>query len=144
ADAFYILSFDDSNDNNLTLRKYDDGKYSRHALNFSGQGIKKENGQTLKIRSLLEGRQVEYLDSREWQPLYRVSQPLKLYAGDQTAIMTLDHSNNETLVVEIDLNNFQVSSRSFPLADERSVHTNSYLSQGKLYQVSSAKERLQL
>jgi hypothetical protein len=145
ANAFYILSFDDKSDNNLILRKYDDGKYSSHTLNFSDAGLKKENGSAGKIATILERYPLEFIDNREWQPLYRVAAPVKLFVDrDRYAILSFDHYDTETLLIQIDLNTFEISSRTYPVAAEKNAHTNSYLASGKLYQIASAKHDLKV
>lgn len=143
--SFYIMTVSKTEDE-LKLYVFQDGKMKEKFLDFSAFKIVDTKNKPLKLWSVFDENPLEKIEIDELNSLVYATSKTKFYVLDDKIILTLDHIVSETQIFEINLQNYKLEEKKIAqeILKTGSGKSNSYLSDGKLYQLKVNKNELLL
>lgn len=140
-DTLYILAISDNN-NTLFITSYKDDKVIENKIRFSGDELNSIN--KIKDYTFLKDKldfQLKFINSKSKFLSSNTKAIAKCYLSENNFIATLDNSNENTDIFQIDLINNTVKYISIkkPLIANQ-IASNSLIFEDKLYQASISKE----
>jgi len=143
--SFYIMSVSKTEDE-LKLYVFQNGKMKEKFLDFSGYKIVDIKNNPQKLWSVFDENPLEKIETDELNSLVYATSKAKFYVLDDKIILTFDHNVSETQIFEINLENYKLEEKKIAqeILKSGAGKSNSYLSNGKLYQLKVNKNELLL
>lgn len=144
---FYIITLPQQKEekNKLKFYVFDSGRLIIQTVDFSGIELRSISDKELTINQLLEAYPLQKLDSRTFNGLTNTSGKFKFYISDGAMVMTLDHNETYTQLLTLNLDTFTIAEKRLPQPQlQKAADANSYLHEGRLYQLKANKEQLAL
>lgn len=143
--SFYIMTVSKTEDE-MKLYVFQDGKMKEKFIDFSDFKIVDSKSNPLKLWSVFNENLLEKIQVDELNSLIYTASQTKFYVLKDKIILALDHTVSETQFFEINLQNYKVEEKK--IAQETlkkgAGKSNSFLSDGKLYQLKVNNEELLL
>ena len=143
--SFYIMTVSKTEDE-LKLYLFKDGKMKEKFLDFSEFKIVDTKNKPLKLWSVFDENPFEKIEVDELNSLVYASSKAKFYVLNDKIILTFDHNVSETQIFEINLENYKLEEKKIAqeVLESGAGKSNSYLSDGKLYQLKVNENELLL
>lgn len=143
--SFYIMTVSKTEDE-LKLYVFQDGKMKEKFIDFSEFKIVDIKNNPLKLWSVFEENSIEKIQVDALTPLVYATSKTKFYVLDDKIIITSDHNISETQIFEINLQTYKVEEKKIAQGTLKNGtgKSNSYWSDGKLYQLKTSPDELLL
>lgn len=143
--SFYIMTVSKTEDE-LKLYVFQDGKMKEKFIDFSEFKIVDVKNNPLKLWSVFEENPLEKIAVGELNSLVYATSKAKFYVLRDKLIFTFDHNVSETQIFELDLKMYKAEERKITQEALKTGtgKSNSYLSDGKLYQLKLNENELLL
>lgn len=128
----------------LTAFVFKNGMAEEKFLDFSSFTFRDRRTQQKTFNQILNENPIEKMDSGEYNPLFNVVAKSKLYTLPNRLILTLDQSLRKTQLFDINLDNLEITEKTFiqPLGHKNARTSNSFYHENKLYQVNVNPDEL--
>jgi hypothetical protein len=138
---FYILT-KEKNEPNLILFAFNNGVCEIKAFDFSKISFQNDKGQNFAFNVLLRYHPLQKMDPDNFNSLDQASSLNKMYIQDDHIILTLDYDLKKTQVLDLSIETLDIKEKKFdkPIAKKPSKTSNSFFSEGKLFQINSNSE----
>ena len=140
---FYILSLPKLG-SKLKLYVFYEGRYLLRTLDFSAFTFKDADNHPTTLSKLLGEYTIQKVTTDSYNPLPAVAGKVKLYVSEKALQLTFDQNALYTQVFTINTTNYTVSEKIIPQVVVKEGTANSFLHDGKLYQVTLNDEELNL
>lgn len=147
SDLFYIITLPEQKEekNKLKFYAFDGGRLTIHTVDFEGVELRSISDKELTINQLLEAYPLQKVDSRTFNGLTNTSSKFKFYINEGAMVMTLDHNAGYTQILTLNLDSFTFTEKRIPQPQlQKAADANSYLHEGRLYQMKANAEQLAL
>jgi len=141
--SYYIMTVSKTEDE-LKLYVFQDGKMKEKFIDFSEFKILDIRNNPLKLWSLFEENPLEKIEVDELNSLVYACSTAKFYVLNDKIILTFDHNASETQIFEINLETYKLEEKKIAqeVLKTGPGKSNSYLSDGKLYQLKVNENEL--
>jgi len=143
--SFYIMTVSKTEEE-LKLYVLQDGKIKEKFIDFSEYKINNIKNNPLKLWSLFEENPLEKIAIDELNSLVYATSKAKFYVLSDKLIFTFDHNVSETQIFELNLKTYKVEEKKIiqEALKTGTGNSNSYLNDGKLYQLKVNENELLL
>jgi hypothetical protein len=140
---FYLISGSKSR-NQLYIYSFDDaGNPKRHYVNTTDLRFIDAEGKNKNLLSfLIQDEPLKKFEENTPNSLELTSAKRKMYVRENSILITLDHHNMFTQVLQVDINTYKAEAFQFnkPSLSEKSKRTNSYLNGNNLFTIAVTKD----
>ena len=122
----------------LTVYLFKNGMADEKFLDFSPFIFRDRKTQQKTFNQILNENPIEKMEPGEYNPLYKATAKSKLYILPNRLILTLDQGLRKTQLFDINLENSEVTEKTFlqPLGQKNARTSNSFYHENKLYQIN--------
>jgi hypothetical protein len=145
--SFYLITLPRNNKEEDVLRLYtfSNGRLETHSVDFSGIDLRSISNKEITLNDMLEAYPLQKIDTRAYNGLTSTSSKLKFYISNGEMTFTLDHNAAYTQVLTLNLNTYSLTEKRIPHPQLQTTgEGNSYLHEGRLYQLKANKDQLAL
>lgn len=142
---FYILSKHVSQPA-LIVYVFTNGIVEEKAFDFSSFTFQNRKTQFLTFNQVLQEDPIEKIESDEYNPLFKSTKKSKAYIVNDHIILTFDYNPKKTQVFDINLENNDLTEKSFAQSATQNAKklSNSFLYNDKIYQINATQDELLL
>jgi len=143
--SYHIMTVSKTEDE-LKLYVFQDGKMKEKFIDFSEFKIVDIKNSPLKLWSIFNENPLEKIETDELNSLVYATSKAKFYVLNDKIIFAFDHNASETQIFEINLENFKLEEKKIAqeVLKTGAGKSNSYFSDGKLYQLKVNENELLL
>lgn len=140
-DAFYVITVDHQ-EADLHFYEFSSGRVRQNTVNLKAELLRPTDN-SKALRATFDEHALVKIDPDHLNPLFYCTAKVKYYVAENVFRLTADHERSETIVIDIDLNTFGISSKKIPQPQlSKPGDSNSFLLDNMLYQVKVNKEQI--
>lgn len=140
---FYILT-QKRNAQALVLYVFKDGIRTQYLLDFSNFEFLNSKKEAITLSNILAIYPLEKIDTRSFNPLFKVSSKSKFYVRQNDILITFDHNFYETQMFQLDFKTIQLKEQIIPQYRLNRLNglSNSLYHENKWYQLTTNEAEL--
>ncbi|HEX8269359.1 MAG TPA: hypothetical protein VF581_05665 [Flavobacterium sp.] len=142
--SFYFITISDT-EPELNIYAFHDGKHEKRTIDFADYKFMDGLSGTRTLKFIVNKDPLKLIDNRVLNPLFVGTSESKMYANGNHLVLTFDQNPSLTQVFDINLDSYQMAAKSIAQPLTQNVRDgNSFVNNGKLYQVSRNNNTLVL